>query len=284
MERRLPPWFRRPVRTDARYGRVTRTLARGGLHTVCRSARCPNRHECWSAGTATFMILGDACTRRCRFCAVPGGPPAPPDPGEPARVAAAARELRLRHVVITSVTRDDLPDGGAGAFAAAIRAVRAALPGATVEVLTPDFQGLEPALAIVLDESPDVFNHNLETVRRLQSEVRPQASYDRSLRVLAFAATRRGGRAVKSGLMLGLGETDGEADGALKDLRAAGVSFLTLGQYLAPTRSSWPVARFIEPEAFDAWARRAKELGFGRVESGPLVRSSYRAAGIFGGG
>jgi len=274
---RLPSWLRRPVRTDADYGRVSRLLSELSLSTVCRSAQCPNRHECWNHGTATFLILGNRCTRNCRFCAVEHGPAGAPEPDEPTRVATAARAMKLRHVVVTSVTRDDLPDGGAGHFAATIAVLRGALADVTIEVLTPDFQGRPTDVDTVLAAAPDVFNHNLETVRRLQAHVRPQASYATSLAVLRRAAARAGGPAVKSGLMLGLGETDEEIAAALADLRAAGVVWLTLGQYLAPTRAHWPVARFVPPEEFADWRRRALVLGFTAVASGPLVRSSYQA-------
>jgi lipoic acid synthetase len=219
------------------------------------------------------MILGNTCTRNCRFCNVNTGRPDPVDVGEPARVAEAAKRLNLRHVVITSVTRDDLPDGGAAAFAATICAVKEVMPSASVEVLTPDFM---EHLDIVLDAKPDVFNHNLETVKRLQAVIRPQASYEKSLATLRYAA-KRGGVQVKSGLMLGLGETDEEIFQCLEDLYAAGVRLLTLGQYLAPTREHYPVERYLSPEHFDELAARAKEVGFEGVAAGPLVRSSYRA-------
>jgi len=270
---RLPKWMRRPISTDEKYPDVSKLLADLNLNTVCASANCPNRHECWNSGTATVMILGDICTRDCRFCAVKTGKGLPPDPGEPARVAEAAQKLGLKHVVITSVTRDDLPDGGAGAFAETIRAVRAVNPGVVIEVLTPDFvEQLEP----VLNAEPDIFNHNLETVKRLQQTIRPQASYSTSLATLRKAA-ERGGIQVKSGLMLGLGETDDEIFQTLEDLFAAGVRLLTLGQYLAPTRKHHPVERFISPEHFDELAARARDIGFTGVAAGPLVRSSYRA-------
>lgn len=270
---RLPRWLRRPIVTDQSYPDVSKLLERLQLHTVCSSAKCPNRHECWNRGTATVMILGNTCTRGCRFCNVATGRPDPIDPEEPARVVQAARELALRHVVITSVTRDDLADGGALTFAQTIRALRSALPDTSVEVLTPDFvEHLVP----VLDAGPTVFNHNLETVRRLQKPIRPQASYERSLATLQCAA-QHGSALVKSGLMLGLGETDDEILEALHDLYAVGVRLLTLGQYLAPTRQHYPVARFISPEHFDQLAVRAREIGFSGVAAGPLVRSSYRA-------
>ena len=270
---RLPQWMRRPIATDEKFPDVSKLLESLQLNTVCSSAKCPNRHECWNRGTATVMILGNTCTRNCRFCNVNTGRPGPVDAGEPARVAEAAKRLNLRHIVITSVTRDDLPDGGAQAFAATIRAVKEAMPGASVEVLTPDFV---EHLDIVLDARPDVFNHNLETVKRLQAVIRPQASYEKSLATLRHAAERVGSM-VKSGLMLGLGETDEEIFQALEDLYAAGVRLLTLGQYLAPTREHYPVERFVSPEHFDELAAKARLMGFEGVAAGPLVRSSYRA-------
>ena len=270
---RLPQWMRRPITTDEKFPDVSKLLESLQLNTVCSSAKCPNRHECWNRGTATVMILGNTCTRNCRFCNVNTGRPGPVDAGEPGRVAEAAKRLNLRHIVITSVTRDDLSDGGAAAFAATIRAVKEAMPGASVEVLTPDFV---EHLDIVLDARPDVFNHNLETVKWLQAVIRPQASYEKSLATLRHAA-ERGGVQVKSGLMLGLGETDEEIFQALEDLYAAGVRLLTLGQYLAPTREHYPVDRFVSPEHFDELAAKARLMGFEGVAAGPLVRSSYRA-------
>ncbi len=281
---RLPKWMRRPIATDENYPDVSRLLADLNLNTVCASAKCPNRHECWNRGTATVMILGSVCTRNCRFCNVRTGTPDPVDPDEPARVAEAAEKLGLRHVVITSVTRDDLPDGGAQAFAETIRTVKEKLPTVSVEVLTPDFVN---HLDTVLDAGPDVFNHNLETVQRLQKTIRPQASYTQSLATLRKAAewTCRTDLSdasgspclIKSGLMLGLGETDEEISQCLEDLFEAGVRLLTLGQYLAPTREHHPVERFISPEHFDMLAERARQIGFTGVAAGPLVRSSYRA-------
>lgn len=304
---RLPQWLRRPIATDQNYPDVSGLLESLQLNTVCASAKCPNRHECWNSGTATIMILGNTCTRGCRFCNVTTGTPGPVDPGEPARVAEAVKQLELKHVVITSVTRDDLPDGGAQAFADTICAVKKGLPESTVEVLTPDFVEV---LDVVLDAGPDVFNHNLETVARLQKEIRPQASYATSLATLRKAASynsnatfrfgsaggialpadteRQGGAnrpgeplnrtvQIKSGLMLGLGETDNEVFQTLEDLYEAGVRLLTLGQYLAPTKEHHPVERFISPEYFDELAARAREIGFAGVAAGPLVRSSYRA-------
>ena len=275
---RLPSWMRRPIATDEQYPDVQKLLSTLQLNTVCASAKCPNRHECWNRGTATVMILGNTCTRNCRFCNVNTGRPEPVDPVEPARVAEAAKRLNLKHIVITSVTRDDLPDGGAGAFAETIRAVKEAMPEASVEVLTPDFV---EHLDIVLDARPDVFNHNVETVKRLQAVIRPQASYEKSLATLRKAA-ERGGVQVKSGLMLGLGETDEEIFECLNDLYAAGVRLLTLGQYLAPTRAHYPVERFISPEHFDELAAKAGQIGFSGVAAGPLVRSSYRADALAG--
>ena len=274
---RLPPWIRQPLKTDQHYGSVQQVLAELSLHTVCRSAHCPNQQECWNRGTATFMILGNTCTRACQFCNVATGQPTVPDTDEPQRVATAAGRMKLRHVVITSVTRDDLPDGGAAHFAATIAVVRSALPTALIEVLTPDFGGAISALDVVLAARPDVFNHNLETVQRLQSEVRPQADYKRSLDVLRHAAAFQPKPAVKSGLMVGLGETDAELLAALRDLRAAGCELLTIGQYLHPRNGKRAVARFVAPADFARLEQAARALGFRAVAAGPLVRSSYRA-------
>jgi len=274
---RLPQWIRRSLASDGAYTEVCGLVSELGLHTVCESARCPNRVECWNRGTATLMILGDRCSRHCRFCAVEAGVPEAPDGDEPRRVAEAVARLRLRHAVITSVTRDDLPDGGAAHFRRTIEAVRARCPEATIEVLTPDFEGRAADVQVVLDARPDVFAHNLETVERLQAEIRPQAGYARSLEVLRQAAGHAGGARVKSGLMVGLGETDAEIAQAMRDMLACGCRILTVGQYLAPTRGHWPVLRYVTPGAFDEMARLAMEMGFEGVESGPLVRSSYRA-------
>ena len=274
----FPPWIRVRVPADGGAGRsVGDVLSSLRLHTVCQGAHCPNQAECYGAGTATFLILGDTCTRRCAFCAVANGVPSPPDLDEPRRVAEAAACLALRHVVVTSVTRDDLPDGGAAVFAATIRALRSALPAASIEVLVPDFEGREADVAAVLDAAPGVLNHNVETVRRLQPVIRPAADYDRSLRVLRIAAHRRGGPRVKSGMMVGLGERPEEVAATMRDLREAGCEMLTIGQYLAPSPRHAPVARFVPPEEFDAFARDARALGFAAVASAPLVRSSYHA-------
>lgn len=273
---RLPPWIRIRLQADGHFSKVHETLRAGGLHTVCDGAHCPNKPECYNRGTATVMILGDTCTRRCKFCAVRGGVPHPADPCEPARVVAMARALNLRYVVVTSVTRDDLPDGGAGIFAETIAELKR-LEGVTVEVLTPDFQGERHLVETVLAAGPHVFNHNLETVRRLQAEVRPQADYDRSLQVLRMAAVWRPDLVVKSGLMVGLGETDDELMAAMADLCATGCRSLTLGQYLAPSPRHWPVARFVPPGQFEHYRQRALAMGFLAVAAGPLVRSSYHA-------
>lgn len=274
---RLPAWLRKPETAFVALHEIKRELRRLELHTVCESARCPNIHECFRRGTATFMILGDRCTRGCGFCAVPKARhPAPPDPNEPAHVAQMARAMNLRHVVVTSVNRDDLPDGGAVHFAETIRAIRAALPAATIEVLTPDFLGDLDAVTTVLEARPDVFNHNVETVPRLYPRVRPQARYERSLAVLEFAA-RNGGTLVKSGLMVGLGERCEEVEEVLRDLRRCGVSIVTIGQYLQPTRRNLPVAEYVPPERFEAYRETGLRLGFRAVFSGPFVRSSYMA-------
>ena len=271
-------WRRASAEAEAAVGRMERLLADLSLHTVCQEARCPNIAECFGRGTATFMILGDTCTRDCRFCAIKHGRPAPPDPGEPERVAEAAARLGLRHVVITSVTRDDLPDGGAGQFAETVWAVRRRLPEATVEVLIPDFGGSCAALEMVLAAAPDVLNHNLETVPRLYRRVRPGADYHCSLGVLAWAGTRAPQMVTKSGLMLGLGETVEEVLGVMYDLRRAGCDVLTLGQYLQPTEEQLGVVRYVPPHEFAAYEGKGLEMGFRAVVAGPLVRSSYRAA------
>ncbi|MCX8033472.1 MAG: lipoyl synthase [Thermoleophilia bacterium] len=272
---RKPPWLKTPLPSPQKTRAVERVLRNHSVHTVCESALCPNRGECFGCGTATFMIMGNTCTRACRFCAVAKGTPSALDPDESLRVAEAAYTLGLRHVVITSVTRDDLPDGGATHFAATIRAVRARLPEATVEVLTPDFKGSEEALCRVLEEGPDVFNHNLETVPRLYSLVRPGADYRRSLSLLGWAA-ERGGVVVKTGWMVGLGEREGEVLELLCEVAAAGVHVVTIGQYLRPTAKQLPVVEYVPPEKFAFYRRYGEGLGL-VVHAGPLVRSSYRA-------
>ncbi|MFO8007806.1 MAG: lipoyl synthase [Candidatus Brocadiia bacterium] len=275
--RTLPPWLKKRLPPAQQTRPVRAMLAELGLNTVCREAHCPNRGECYASGTATFMILGAVCTRNCRFCAVAGGKPEPPDADEPQRVAEAARRLGLRHVVVTSVTRDDLPDGGSDQFAATIRALHRRT-GATVEVLTPDFGGEVAALERVLDAEPEVFNHNVETVPRLYPGVRPEADYRRSLAVLNRAAGHKSVPAVKSGMMLGLGETGAEVRAVLDDLLSAGCRAVTVGQYLAPSSEHHPVVEFIPPAQFDALRREALEMGFDAAVSGPFVRSSYKAA------
>ncbi len=252
-------------------------LRRRNLHTVCESARCPNIHECFARKAATFMILGDICTRRCGFCSVPRGAPGSPADAEPRNVAEMAAEMGLRYVVITSVNRDDLPDGGSQHFAQTVREVRRALPKAQIEVLTPDFCGDLDAVARVLDAGPDVFNHNMETVQRLYRRVRPQAVYRRSLGVLGFAKARRPRALTKSGLMVGLGETPAEVRTLLDDLREHEVDIVTIGQYLQPKRNRLPVEEFVPPLTFDRYREYGESIGFRHVFSGPLVRSSYMA-------
>ncbi|MCX7844574.1 MAG: lipoyl synthase [Candidatus Bipolaricaulota bacterium] len=261
---------------------VRRVLEEHRLATVCTEARCPNLPACWGAGTATFLILGEICTRACRFCAVAHGRPWPPDPAEPARLARAVRALGLRYVVLPSVDRDDLPDGGAAHFAACIRAIKEAAPETKVEALIPDFSGDREALRQVVEAGPDGVGHNLETVRRLTPLVRDRrAGYDLSLSVLQALKELRPRLLTKSSLLLGLGETEEEVEEALWDLRRVGVDVLVLGQYLRPTARQIPVARYVPPQEFQAWAERAKEIGFRAVVSGPLVRTSFRAAEVF---
>ncbi|HWH34630.1 MAG TPA: lipoyl synthase [Acidimicrobiales bacterium] len=272
---RKPPWLRLPARMGPEFLRVRHTVGGLGLHTVCQEAGCPNIFECWADGTATFMINGERCTRACGFCEVDTRRPAALDPGEPERVAEAVRALSLDHAVITAVARDDLVDGGAGAFAATVAAVRRAVPGCTVEVLIPDCRGDEVALERIFGARPEVCNHNLETVARLQRAVRPSAGYARSLAVLARA--KEAGLVTKSGLILGLGETDGEVAGALADLAAVGVDIVTIGQYLRPSARHLPVQRWVEPATFERLRRLGVQLGIGHVEASPLTRSSHRA-------
>jgi len=272
---RNPEWLKVRMGGGEQYARVAQIVRNNRLHTVCRSASCPNLGECWSRGTATMMILGEVCTRGCRFCAVPEGRPAPPDPTEPVRLAEAVHQMGLRYVVITSVTRDDLPGGGAEIWADTIREVRRHNSGVTIEVLIPDFSGNWEALGRVLAEKPDVLNHNLETVPRLYPQARPQADYDRSCELLTRA--HRAGLTTKTGLMLGLGESDDEVREVFSDLVRIGVDRLTLGQYLQPSRDHLEVVRYLTPAEFDAWGERARAYGLTAVESSPLVRSSYHA-------
>jgi lipoic acid synthetase len=278
---RLPEWARKSATHYQALHLLKSSLRQLNLHTVCESARCPNIHECFARGAATFMILGNLCTRGCGFCAVPKGSPAKQDmrldPEEPANLARMVAAMHLRYVVITSVNRDDLRDGGSAHFAETVRRVRLALPDARVEVLTPDFCGDLQAVARVLDAGPHVFNHNIETVPRLYRRVRPQADYQQSLDVLDFARHYRPGILTKSGLMAGLGETEPEVHAVLRDLRAAGTAVATIGQYLRPTRRNLPVAEYIEPRQFDRYRDYGLSIGFQMVFSGPLVRSSYMA-------
>lgn len=256
-------------------------IKNGSLHTVCQEAKCPNQWECFSHKTATFLILGDRCSRSCRFCAVAHGPQGGPDPQEPGRVAAAAAALELKYVVVTSVTRDDLADGGASVFAETITALRERIKAVKIEVLIPDFAGSQAALATVLAAGPDVLNHNLETVPRLYTVVRPEAVYSRSLRLLKDTARMAPSIPTKSGLMLGLGETDDEVERTLSDLLTVDCKMLTLGQYLQPTRAHLPVEKYVEPERFDRWRQIALGAGFEQVASGPFVRSSYHAHTLY---
>jgi lipoyl synthase len=275
---RLPDWLRLKLPEGHSFFKTRRLLQDLKLRTVCESARCPNHWECWSQGTATFMIAGDRCTRACGFCAVSTARPFALEADEPERVAEAVRRMQLRHVVITAVARDDLEDGGAEHFRTTIEAVRSLNPGTVIEVLTPDFQESERAIRTVLEAGPEIFNHNLETVRRLTPQVRSRAAYARSLNVLK-KAKELGGESLytKSGLMLGLGETEEELIEAMNDLRAVGCDILTLGQYLQPTLKHLPVAEFVTPAKFIELGERAGQLGFVHVASGPLVRSSYHA-------
>ncbi len=275
--RERPDWLKVKLPSGENYARLKGLIDGHRLHTVCEEARCPNMGECWNAGTATFMILGDVCTRSCGFCAVATGRPAVLDTDEPYRVAEAIRLMNVRHAVITSVNRDELPDGGAAIFAETIRQARRVSPAIRIEVLIPDFRGVRWALQLVIDERPDILNHNTETVPRLYSRVRPQAKYARSLELI-----RRGhdaGMVTKSGMMLGLGETPEEVHGVMRDLRGSGCDILTLGQYLRPTKDHLPVERYIPPAEFAEFREKGLALGFRHVESGPLVRSSYHAAG-----
>jgi lipoic acid synthetase len=272
-----PAWLKARAPVGENFHQLKK-LARGlGLHTVCESAQCPNIGECWNHGTATFMLLGDTCTRRCGFCAVPKGKPQPIDYEEPRRVAEAVATLGIKHAVITSVNRDDDNVGGARVFAETIREIRALAPGCRVEVLIPDFQGLEEPLHIVLDAKPDVLNHNTETVPRLYRAVRSGARYERTLNLLANAKAFSPGMVTKSGVMVGLGETVSELLAVFRDLGSRGVDILTVGQYLRPSRDHLPIARFYTPDEFRMLKEEALAFGFRHVESGPLVRSSYHA-------
>lgn len=274
--RRLPPWFKVKLRQGPDYQDIRRIMNTFGLHTICEEARCPNLWECWNNRTATFLILGDICTRRCHYCAVETGRPLPVDRDEPLRVAQAVQALGLRHAVITSVNRDELDDGGAEIFGETIRQIRRLIPSCAVEVLIPDFEGDETALTTVVNERPDILNHNIETVRRLFPTIRPQGKYTRSVELLDRA--KRMGARTKSGLIVGMGERIDEAKEVMHHLRAVGCDILTIGQYLQPTKQHLPVARFYHPDEFAELKAEGVALGFSHVESGPLVRSSYHAA------
>ncbi len=279
--RRLPAWLKRPLPFGT-FSSTRAIVADSGVATVCQDARCPNLSECWSRGTATFMIMGHECTRRCHFCAVSTARPQPLERDEPTRLAAAVRTMGLQHVVITAVARDDLPDDGAGHFAACVRAVRQAAPRTTVEVLPADFGGDRRHIATLVDAGPDIFNHNLETVRRLSPTIRPQARYQRSLDVLRVVKELAPDLPTKSGMMVGLGERPVELEEAFADLRAVGVDILTVGQYLQPNREAHvPVHTYYTPEAFDRLGAVARAIGFRYVACGPFVRSSYNAGEVF---
>ncbi len=278
-----PPWLKRKIPAGATYQKVRDTLKSGCLHTVCEEALCPNIGECFSSGTATFMILGDRCTRNCRFCAVRHGPLSLPDPEEPQRVAEAVEGLGLEYVVVTSVTRDDVPDGGAAIFAETIHAVRKRVPKTKIEVLIPDFQGNRDALRTVIAARPDVLNHNIETVPRLYPTARPQAGYRRSLDLLREVKSIDTSMPTKSGLMLGLGERPDELKETFGHLRDTGCRILTLGQYLSPSNDHLHIERYVPPEEFDELRLTALDMGFSGVASGPFVRSSYHARDLFEG-
>ena len=273
--RRLPEWLKMQRASGENYSRVKRIVENNHLHTICTSGNCPNIGECWNAGTATFMILGDICTRACRFCATLTGKPLPPDPEEPARLAAGIKSLGLRHCVITSVDRDDLPDRGSSAWANTVKMIKKENPGITIETLIPDFDGEEAYLRNVIDSSPDIISHNIETVRRLTPVIRTRARYDTSLKVLRFLSEN--GVRTKSGLMVGLGESESEVASTIKDIRDTGCSILTVGQYLQPTMKHMEAVSFVSPEKFTEYKKMALDLGFRYVECHPLVRSSFHS-------
>jgi lipoic acid synthetase len=279
--RRLPPWLRRPLPGGRAFATTRQVVADSGVATVCQQAKCPNLCECWSAGTATFMILGDKCTRGCRFCSVKTARPDPPAADEPARLAEAASRLALRHVVVTAVARDDLPDHGAAHFAECVRAIRLKCPEAAIEVLPADFRARRDCIATLCRAGPDIYNHNIETVERLAPTVRPQAKYRRSIEVLRLAKEIAPSMLTKSGLMVGLGETEDEILRTFEDLRSIGCDILTVGQYLQPAPECLPVTRFYRPEEFGKLARAAQAMGFLSVAAGPFVRSSYNAVEVF---
>jgi lipoyl synthase len=275
---RLPPWFKVPIGSGERYQSVRRILATRSLHTVCSSAKCPNAGECWNSGTATFLIMGDICTRNCGFCAVPSGQPATIDKTEPSRIRLAAEALDLSYVVVTSVTRDDVEDGGASVFVDVIKELRKSPQKMEIEVLIPDFQGYASAIQKVIDAEPDILNHNIETVPDLYPIARAQADYKRSINLLKRVSEQLGRLRTKSGIMVGMGETRAQLTGVLIDLAQARIGRLTIGQYLQPTRHHMAAARYVTPEEFDEIREEALAIGFDYVASGPLVRSSYHAA------
>jgi lipoyl synthase len=277
MEKRFPPWLVKKLTHSEDVHRTKALLRKKGLHTVCESARCPNIWECFSKPTATFMIMGDVCTRECRFCGVKKGSPAPVDVSEPEKVAETVEILELKHAVITSVTRDDLDDGGAGHFARTVESIRRKRPGVTIEILTPDFQGSKEALRTAVLSMPDIFNHNLETIPRLYPVVRPEADYQRSLEFLKNIKEIKGDILTKSGIMVGLGETYAEVIDVMEDLRKADCDIVTIGQYLMPTKESVPLKEYISPEIFERYKEEIEGMGFLHVFSGPFVRSSFNA-------
>ena len=276
-----PKWLRKPLPSGPEYEKIRSLLKIGGLNTVCSEAKCPNQFECYSKGTATFLIMGEKCTRNCRFCSIGPSPSEPPDPCEPENLSNAAKKMGLKYVVVTSVTRDDLEDGGASIFAEVITKLKEKIPGVKVEVLIPDLQGDEKSLDIVLNANPDVLNHNVETIKRLYKTVRPEASYERSLNVLKYCKERRPDILVKSGLMAGLGESLDEMKQAALDIRNAKADFITIGQYLQPTKKHLKVEKFVTPEEFEELESYAKECGFKDAAAGPFVRSSYKASDMF---
>ena len=277
IHKRLPSWLKREVGKSENVASIKRILRSSGLHTVCEEAKCPNLAECFEKKRATFLILGDNCTRACGFCSVTSGSPIPIDPDEPEKVARAAAAMGARYVVITSVTRDDLPDGGASHYAATIRKVKKLLDNPSIEVLTPDFEGNMDAVDVVCKAGPDVYNHNMETVASLYHKVRPEAVYERSLELIGHIKKHYSAITTKSGIMLGLGETMAEVSALLRDLKSAGCDIVTIGQYMKPTRNSLDVVEYVEPKVFKELEKEAKDIGFRGVYSGPLVRSSFNA-------
>ncbi len=276
-----PQWLRKTLLSGRDFRTIHEMMEKHNLHTVCREAACPNRWECGAKKTATFLISGPYCTRRCRFCNIAGKPPVQVDPGEPERVAQLASDMGLTYVVVTSVTRDDLPDGGAEMFSRTIQALRKKISGVRVEVLIPDFKGDQNALEVIVSASPDVINHNVETVPRLYPAVRPGADYARSIGIIRRVAVMDSRIVTKSGMMLGMSEQESEVETVLADLVDAGCRLFTMGQYLAPSKNHWPVSRYVPPEEFDAWQKLALEAGFSRAVAGPFVRSSFNAGEMF---